>query len=207
MGFYKRDNFARIMNKETLRRIFLEKRNQLTVKERNAFSQILFSQVIQLRDQSKPKNIHLFLPQLSSSEPNTNDLIAMVRKVFPKIEIVVPYIIPKSKKLKHFILEEDTELTFNQWNIPEPNPLITTPIDPKELDMIILPLLAFDKKGFRVGYGGGYYDRFLTECTPETLKIGLSYFEPIEAISDLNEYDIKMDFCVTPYQFYRLIIA
>ena len=67
----------------------------------------------------------------------------------------------------------------------------------------MLPLLAFDKKGYRVGYGKGFYDRFLLNLKEDALKVGLSLFEvEDDLISDINSYDIPMDICVTPEILY-----
>lgn len=68
--------------------------------------------------------------------------------------------------------------------------------------MVFVPLLAFDKNGDRVGYGKGFYDKFLKECKPEIIKIGLSFFEPEEKIDGIFEEDIKLDYCVTPNEIY-----
>ena len=68
--------------------------------------------------------------------------------------------------------------------------------------MVLVPLLAFDSKGYRVGYGKGFYDRFLKQCRNDCVKIGLSYFEPIDAINDAGEFDVPLDFCITPQKAY-----
>jgi 5-formyltetrahydrofolate cyclo-ligase len=65
------------------------------------------------------------------------------------------------------------------------------------IDVVFVPLLAYDKLGNRVGYGKGFYDKFLNQCKPDVLKIGLSFFEPEELIEDVFENDVKLDFCVT----------
>jgi 5-formyltetrahydrofolate cyclo-ligase len=69
--------------------------------------------------------------------------------------------------------------------------------------VILVPLLAFDLKGFRVGYGGGYYDRFLVQCRPDAVRIGLSYFDPVEKIVDIDRYDVTLHSCVTPDETYH----
>jgi 5-formyltetrahydrofolate cyclo-ligase len=63
---------------------------------------------------------------------------------------------------------------------------------------VLIPLLAFDKKGNRVGFGKGYYDKFLVHCKPTVLKVGLSFFDPVDEIEDIIGIDIPLDFCVTP---------
>jgi 5-formyltetrahydrofolate cyclo-ligase len=68
---------------------------------------------------------------------------------------------------------------------------------------VLIPLLAFDRQGFRVGYGKGFYDRFLSLLSQKTIKIGLSNFAPVERIEDINKYDVKMDFCVTTEQVWH----
>jgi 5-formyltetrahydrofolate cyclo-ligase len=85
---------------------------------------------------------------------------------------------------------------MNSWGITEPES--GELVSPKCLDMVLVPLLVFDKQGKRVGYGKGFYDRFLSQCRSNVLKVGLSYFKPIEKIGDADTYDIPLDICVTP---------
>lgn len=93
------------------------------------------------------------------------------------------------------------ELALSDWQIHEPSHNET--IASNEIDLVIVPLLAFDERGYRVGYGRGFYDRFLAQCRPDAQKIGLSYFPPVERIDDVNEFDIKLDSCVTPGKVWR----
>ena len=74
--------------------------------------------------------------------------------------------------------------------------------EPDEIDLVLVPLLAFDQEGYRVGYGKGYYDKFLSQCREDVIKIGLSFFEPVDAISDINQFDMSLNYCVTPQQVY-----
>ena len=75
-------------------------------------------------------------------------------------------------------------------------------VSPEDIDMVIVPLLAFDTKGYRVGYGKGYYDRFLKNCRNDVIKVGFSYFEPVDAIDDTNIYDVPLDYCITHDKIY-----
>jgi 5-formyltetrahydrofolate cyclo-ligase len=73
---------------------------------------------------------------------------------------------------------------------------------PTEIDLVLVPLLTFDKRGHRVGYGKGYYDKFLARCNPYVIKIGLNFYDPVDEISDINAFDIPLDFCVTHHEIY-----
>ncbi|GAL62151.1 5-formyltetrahydrofolate cyclo-ligase [Algibacter lectus] len=89
----------------------------------------------------------------------------------------------------------------NNYNIPEPIDGIEI-LDDK-VEVVFIPLLAFDTLGNRVGYGKGFYDRFLVKCKPETIKIGLSFFEASAEITDVFESDVRLDYCVTPERVYE----
>ena len=69
--------------------------------------------------------------------------------------------------------------------------------------MVLVPLLAFDTKGYRVGYGKGFYDRFLSKI--DVKKVGISLFEAVECIADVHEDDIRLDLCITPKQIYSFV--
>ncbi|MFZ0597958.1 MAG: 5-formyltetrahydrofolate cyclo-ligase, partial [Flavobacterium sp.] len=71
------------------------------------------------------------------------------------------------------------------------------------IEVVFVPLLAFDNVGNRVGYGKGFYDKFLAQCKPRTIKIGLSFFEAENQIDDVFESDVKLDYCVTPEKIFR----
>ena len=92
------------------------------------------------------------------------------------------------------------DMSINIWGIKEPES--NRVVDPQQIDVIIVPLLIFDKRGYRVGYGKGFYDRFIARCRPDVITIGLSFFEPVEKIEDLNEFDIPLGFCITPERLY-----
>jgi 5-formyltetrahydrofolate cyclo-ligase len=102
--------------------------------------------------------------------------------------------------LESVAVSAETKLVFNKWGILEPSG--GQAVEPKEIDVVLTPMLAGDKRGFRVGYGKGYYDKFFSLCRPDVLKIGLSYFPPIEEISDVHEFDVKLDYCVTPEEVF-----
>ena len=103
--------------------------------------------------------------------------------------------------MQHFLLTDNTVIKKNNYNIPEPVDGIEI-LDDK-VEVVFIPLLAFDALGNRVGYGKGFYDRFLAKCKPETIKIGLSFFEASAKITDVYESDVRLDYCVTPERVYE----
>ncbi len=98
--------------------------------------------------------------------------------------------------MSHFLLTDSTKLKANSYNIPEP--VHGIPIEDSLINVVFIPLLAFDAKGHRIGYGKGFYDRFLANCKPNTLKIGLSFFEPETEEFTASTNDVKLNYCVTP---------
>jgi 5-formyltetrahydrofolate cyclo-ligase len=92
-------------------------------------------------------------------------------------------------------------MKINEFGISEPQSGIK--ISENQLDVVFVPLLCFDKHGHRVGYGGGYYDRLLKKCSKNTIKIGLSFFDPIKKIEDIIQSDVKMDYCISPKNIYK----
>jgi 5-formyltetrahydrofolate cyclo-ligase len=106
----------------------------------------------------------------------------------------------ESVKMTHFLLMDNTVIRKNKWNIPEPVDGIE--INTVKIEVVFVPLLAFDKQGHRIGYGKGFYDIFLSECSPNTVKIGLSLFEAEDRIEGLFESDVALDYCVTPHNVY-----
>jgi len=92
-------------------------------------------------------------------------------------------------------------LEFNAYQIPEPR-IQLNPIIPTDLDIVFIPLLQADIQGNRLGYGKGFYDRYLALCRPDVIKIGLNFFEPISAIPT-EETDIPLDYLTTPNRIYE----
>ena len=186
------------MTKEELRTNYIALRNQLTEEQAEDLSIDLANQTLQLPiwDFS---NYHLFLSIAHKKEINTEYLLHILtgkdkNTVLSKSNF-------KDGSMEHYLLTDNTTLKVNSYGIPEPTNGFKVP--ETELDVVFVPLLAFDKAGNRVGYGKGFYDRFLSLCKPNVLKVGLSFFEAEEQISELSENDIPLDYCVTPTKIYK----
>jgi 5-formyltetrahydrofolate cyclo-ligase len=190
------------MKKSQLRKHYLSKRKAISSEEITIKSQQIKDLFFDNFDLSKVKNLHVFLPILKHNEINTWLIIKYIQENLPKINIIIPKIISKNSTLENYHFDEK-KLVKNSWGILESSGKNQVKILPEQIDLVIIPLLIFDKNGNRVGYGKGFYDRFLQECKPEILKIGVCSEEAIELIEDTNEFDIKMDFCITPNKIYR----
>lgn len=75
-------------------------------------------------------------------------------------------------------------------------------LSPEAMDIVLVPLLAFDLQGYRLGYGKGFYDRYLARCRSTVLTIGFSWFAPVEVLPQLHPHDAPMRYCVTPQALY-----
>ena len=116
--------------------------------------------------------------------------------IFPKVEKNTNQIIP-------YLTDKKSTFLASDWGILEPMDDTSVRLNPTDIDLIFIPLLAVDTQGHRVGYGKGFYDRFLAQAKPDVIKIGLGLAELIEPIDDLNPYDIALDFAITPLSTYR----
>ncbi len=149
--------------------------------------------------------MHLFLPIDGNREPDTYAIAEWLRQTYPHIRLVLSRTDRVNHRMHHVIWDDTTILKQNHWKIPEPRNGVA--VSATEIDAVFVPLLAFDVHGNRVGYGKGFYDRFLAECDPETIKIGLSLFDAEPAITGIDTFDIPLDCCITPRQVWKFNTA
>jgi 5-formyltetrahydrofolate cyclo-ligase len=140
--------------------------------------------------------LHIFLPITANKEVDTFEILSFFRTRFPDMEIAVSRTDFENKTIIPIYFDyENTILVKNKYDIPEP--LYGKECAIENIDTILIPLLGFDLAGNRVGYGAGFYDRFLLQCNPEVLKIGLSLIAPVDTIEDTNDFDVPLDYCIT----------
>jgi 5-formyltetrahydrofolate cyclo-ligase len=190
------------VKKAALRTLMIEQRKLLAAEEVNRRSRLICERFFAEFSLTRVKHLHVFLSIEEKAEVHTWPIIRKIWNQHPDIKIVVPVTPPQSELLAHHLLTSDTELRVTKWGIPEP---VNSPqINPEQLDLVLVPLLCFDLNGDRVGYGKGFYDRFLTSCHSSIPFIGLSLFGPVELIENTNSGDIRLSHCLTPdatYQF------
>ncbi len=186
------------MRKNALRKQYKALRQQFTEAERASLSLSIANRLLHLPIWDKTY-YHVFLPIEAQNEVNTEFILHLLWG--KDKEILVSRSDFQTKTMTHFLLTDNTRLQKNEYGIPEPSNGVQVPVE--QIEVVFVPLLAFDKNGNRVGYGKGFYDRFLKECKPEVLKIGLSFFEPVDCIEEVHPADVRLDFCVTPEKVYH----
>jgi 5-formyltetrahydrofolate cyclo-ligase len=187
------------MLKKEARKIFKGKRNEVTPSE-----QLRWDDLLLIRFQTLPlpylNYVLSFYPIEEYKEVGSFIITDYLHFKNPNLHICYPKINMASRTMQAVICHADSIFETNGYGIPEPVDNETA--DPKLLDAVLIPLLAFDEKGIRVGYGKGFYDRYLKACRRDCLKIGLSYFEAVPHIEDAHEFDIPLNYCITPQRTY-----
>lgn len=183
-------------NKDSLRSRFLAKRESLSIDELSLYALKIGEKIREVLPKS-PARIHLFLPIKRFNEVDLSLLLPILWERGDKI--YVPRVI--NNTLEHVEILPDTSIQDNKWGIPEPLPEYPA-ISAQEIshiNIVLTPLLVCDSLGYRVGYGGGFYDQFFQQY-PLVKKIGVGFFEPIEKIIDTYAGDIPLDLYISPYK-------
>jgi len=185
------------MIKSDLRKKYKALRQELTHSEIEDLSLSIANQALKLPiwDHSY---YHLFLSISNHHEVNTEHLLNILAGKDKHVLISKSDF--QTQNMEHYLLTDSTRIKINSWGIPEPIDGIV--VEDSKIDVVFVPLLAFDKSGQRVGYGKGFYDKFLANCRPQSIKIGLSFFYPEDFIEDCHEYDIRLNYCLTPEKIY-----
>ncbi len=169
------------MTKKELRKHYLSIRNQIPPEERKAASGIICEKLLPY---IKGKIVLSYYPIASEADLNEiNDLF------------LVAYPVIREGNQMDAYLGDGEHFQFNRYGIREPDPRYAKKIAREDIDLILVPCLAFNPERYRLGYGGGYYDRYLKDC--HALKIGIAYSLQ-ECREDFREeHDIPLDLIIT----------
>ncbi len=189
------------MIKAELRKKFISLQTDLSAEHRMEKSGKIAARFFESFDLTRVRYLHCFIPIEKFKEIDTRIIFTTLWNEFPGIHTVVPRVDFQSHEIVNLIFNSTTSLHKNMWDIEEP--LHDEIVDAQKIDIVLVPGVCFDSQGHRVGYGKGFYDRFLVSCRPDCLKIGLSYFEPVEKIDDVHDGDVRLDFVVTPSEVVR----
>ena len=186
-------------NKPEIRKIYKQKRALLDIETIENESIKIANLLLQLPiwDLSV---FHVFMSIEKLKEVDTSFIINIL--MGKDKEIVIPRM-NEDGTLTHFLLTDNTKFKLNTYDISEPQNGIQ--INENQIDVVFVPLLAYDILGNRIGYGKGFYDQFLKKCKPEVIKIGLSFFSPEPEFLFTEDHDIKLDYVVTPNEIFNFM--
>lgn len=187
------------MLKKQLRTKFHAERLALSHTKQSKFDDLLLIQFQQLAIPPLQRVLS-FLPIESRNEVNTFLITDYLKFRNPGLQIAYPKIDIFQNSMQAIAVHEGSDFDRNEYGIPEP--VNGDVLDADEFDLVLVPLLIFDKRGNRVGYGKGFYDRYLPACREDCIKIGLCYFDAVALIEDANEFDVPLDYGVTPQMTY-----
>jgi 5-formyltetrahydrofolate cyclo-ligase len=188
------------MIKSTVRKEFLQRRMDIVEEELQQQTALI---AFNFKKLALPAVWYLlsYNPVVSRREFDVSVCEDIVKQQFPAVHTAWPRIHVDLLDMEAGLVERDGLFIKNRFNILEP--ISGAIIDPQKFDLIFVPLVAFDKRGYRVGYGKGYYDKYLPRCRPDALKVGFSYFEAVDRIEDINDFDVPLNFCITPQRIYE----
>lgn len=189
------------MTKSELRQIFKSRRSQLSSQEMLKMNDLILIRFQQIAFDADISTMLSYSPVKGLKEVDTHTLTDFLAFRIPGLTVAYPVADFATHTMKAIVVSEDSAFEENKYGIAEP--IDGTLIDPGEIDLVFVPMLAFDQKGYRVGYGKGFYDRFLADCREDCIRIGFSFFDPVPAISDINQFDVPLNYGVTPDVVYE----
>lgn len=181
------------MTKKELRKKYKELRNDLSFDAIEDLSLQIANNALKLPIWNF-ENYHIFLTIHEHKEVQTDYLLHILNG--KDKNVIVSKSDFETRTMNHVLLTDNVTIKKNEWNIPEPQNGFS--IADEQIDVVFVPLLAYDVFGNRVGYGKGFYDLFLSKCKPDVVKIGLSFFYPEELIEDMFLEDVRLNYCITP---------
>lgn len=188
--------------KRALKHEIFEKRKALSKEEVKEKSLKIKENLFSLEEFKKAKNIMFYVS--FNNEAGTREAI---KELLAKKEktVVVPYVLENYPILQLSELKNFDELEEKTFGILEPKELYIREFNYEKLDLVIVPGIVFDKKGYRIGYGHGYYDRFLKTLKKGVKKIGLAFeLQVVDEIPE-EEHDVPVDIVVTEKRVLRCI--
>lgn len=187
--------------KQTLKQKIIEKRNLLKEEEIKEKSKKIIKNLKSLREFQEAKNILFYVS--FNKEVNTQEIIKELLKIKEK-KTIVPFTIKNDLRLHLSELKDFIELEPRTFGILEPKERYIREFNKDKLDLVIVPGVVFDKNGNRIGYGYGYYDRFLKTIKKEILKIGLAFdFQVIDKIPE-EKHDVPLNIIVTEKEIFKV---
>ncbi|WP_341664798.1 5-formyltetrahydrofolate cyclo-ligase [Blattabacterium cuenoti] len=184
------------MNKKKLREKYLHMRKSISRNRIRKMSSEIFFQLKKIFFLWKKTYYHIFLPIQKHKEIDTFIIINFLLRKGKYV--TVPCSNFQKLSIENCLFHENTILTKKKYGILEPISMHKFIVSISLIEVIFIPLLIFDCKGYRIGYGKGFYDRFILLCRKNIIKIGLSFFYPIKKIKNIHKNDLSIDIGITP---------
>lgn len=188
------------MDKKTLRQSVLKQRKAMTHLEHQQKSQQIYRQILEqgLLDPVTTLLIYMDYRNEVATKP-------IIQEAFKRsIRVVLPVVDFDTMTLQLVSIENlDTDMRLSQYNILEPIPTAKNRVDLHEIDLILAPGVAFDQNLYRLGYGGGFYDKLLADKNPKTPVYALAFELQMVHQVPYEPYDYQMDGILTERSFYQ----
>lgn len=183
-----------------LRNKILSLRNALDLNYKIELDEKIYNNLFNDELFIKAKNIFIYIG--FGTEIDTKPIIK--RALNENKKVYIPKVYKNDKSMKAIRLKSFEHLKENSMGILEPIE-DSEYISKDDIDLIIVPGVVFDEKGNRIGYGGGYYDRYLTEIQSKNNKLVLAYeFQVLDCIIE-EDHDIKVDYILTEEKIRKII--
>jgi len=182
------------IKKAALRKYLLEKRDATSAELRNISSEMIHQNLMQITSFTNSQNIACYFP--IGSEVDTHDIMLDILQ--QNKNLLLPRIV--NDNLEFYIVENLEKLEKGSFEIMEPKDSCKKA---KKIDCILIPTVGISKLGYRLGYGRGYYDKFLS--LTDTVKISLTYSKQIVKSIPSDLHDIKMDWIVTEDESMKIL--
>jgi len=183
------------MTKKELRLLYKQKRLDISPKDKVKWDDLMLLQ-LQTFNFEGVNTLLTYWPIEENNEPNTHLFTRYLQHFVPDLRVAYPVTDFTNNTMKAVLVDSEQFYSTNKYGLTEPKDGIE--IEPQAIDLIFVPNLICDSNGYRVGYGKGFYDKFLAQCGQDVTLMGFNYFPPIDSISDTNEFDIPMNYCITP---------
>ena len=187
------------MKKTEARSLFKQPRLELSEQQRDKMNDLMLI-LFQSCDLPFIDCLFSYWPIEENNEPATHLFTEFLRFRNPGMQVLYPKSDFEKNAMHAVVTDIDTPFEKHEYNIYEP--ASDQVADPQKIDLVFVPLIICDQRGFRVGYGKGFYDRYLTQCRPDCIKVGFSFFEPVPMLEDANEFDVPLNLCITPQNVY-----
>jgi 5-formyltetrahydrofolate cyclo-ligase len=189
-----------LMDKKEVRNIMSKRRKSMSEQEVNRKSKTIIEKVMNTEEFKKSKNLMVFLS--FDNEVYTFDLIDKAMDMGKKV--IVPYTVKDTYEIIPTLLKNiEEDLEVSSYGYLEPKKDKITAVQEEDIDLTIVPGLAFDKNMNRIGFGKGYYDRYLAKTKKDSKNMAIAYeYQVLEEIP-YDDYDVKMDYIITEENIYK----